>query len=174
MTSRLLVVLAVALLALATAPMTLAYERSPALEPVASIFAMHPAEVRCSEQAEWDDFALRWLGERHSELLFGVTHIYEDWMMFRPDLCPAAVRVADETVDPSLRALAVLTLVHEAYHSRHWPWRAHEGRVHCQAIRHFKVAARLLGASVDQAEHLYTHARYHYYGVAQPGSGYAW
>jgi hypothetical protein len=38
-------------------------------------------------------------------------------------------------------------LVHEAYHLRHWKWRRNEGKVECQAIRHFTAGAELLGAS---------------------------
>ena len=54
----------------------------------------------------------------------------------------------------SAKALAVLTLVHESYHVRHWSWRLNEARVECQAIRHFRVGVRVLGGSQQLADRL--------------------
>ncbi|HEX9295623.1 MAG TPA: hypothetical protein VF881_07305 [Polyangiaceae bacterium] len=45
-------------------------------------------------------------------------------------------------------------LLHEAYHVRHWKWRRNEGKVECQAIRHFTIGAQLLGASPALANEL--------------------
>ena len=41
---------------------------------------------------------------------------------------------------------------------RLWPWRRNEAEVECHAIRHFKVGARLLGASPELANELLPYA----------------
>lgn len=135
---------------------------------------MRPAEVRCPDQAEWGDFARIELGESDPELVFGATHLKADWIMLRTDICEAADRPGDETISPSLRALAVMTLVHEAYHVRRWSARRNEGRVQCQAIRHFRVGAQLLGATRAQADLLYPFALSWHRGIAQRDSEYHW
>ncbi len=41
---------------------------------------------------------------------------------------------------------------------RRWRFRRNEGRVECQALVYFRDAAQRLGASAEQAEHLYPYA----------------
>jgi hypothetical protein len=74
--------------------------------------------------------------------------------VLHPALCAGALAVADPGVPVWQRAMGVLVLVHEAYHLRRWAWRRNEARVECQAIRHFRVGARLLGASPELANEL--------------------
>jgi hypothetical protein len=160
------------LLALVLPQSAFAYERDAPLEAFASRFAMRPAEVRCPSRPEWAEFTLTQMGVDDPEIVYGVTHLFEDWVMLRQDLCAAARGVTDESIHPSVRALAVLALVHESYHVRRWGWRRDEGQVECRAIQHFIVAARLLGASLELAQRLYWHAVVWHYGIAQPGSAY--
>lgn len=161
----------VGLLALALPSQASGFTRNAELERFASKVAMRPAQVRCPDKTEWGAFVRENFGG-DPELVYGVTHLTEDWIMVRYDLCDAALRVADESVAPSLRALAVLALEHEAYHVRAWGWRRDEAKVECRAIRRFTVAAQLLGASLAQAQRLYWHATVWHYGIAQPGSAY--
>jgi hypothetical protein len=48
----------------------------------------------------------------------------------------------------------VLVLVNESFHLRHWSGRYSESNVECQAIRHFRYGAELLGASPALANDL--------------------
>jgi hypothetical protein len=148
------------------------YNRSPQLEQVATTFAMRPAEVRCPSTDEWTHFTLEQLGASDPELTFGATHLFEDWIELRPDVCFAAQHVTDETIHPMWRALAVLTLTHESYHVRRWGGRRDESKVECQAIRHFRVAAQFLGASSALADRLYWHAVVWHFGIARPNTYY--
>ena len=76
------------------------------------------------------------------------------WLPIRsltPLVCAGALAIADgrRATPPWQMALGALALIHEAYHLRIWNHRLDEGRVNCQAIRHFKVgvmAARWLPA----------------------------
>jgi len=90
---------------------------------------------------------------------------WKAWPISRPDLDPhlpelllGALAVADPGVPLWQRATGVLVLLHEAYHLRLWRWRRDEGKVECQAIRHFKVGARLLGDSPELADELLPYA----------------
>lgn len=157
----------VALVAAAvSAPCSYAFERALELERVAGVFANRAAEVRCPDAPEWQAFADEEMGADDPELVFGVTHLFEDWIMLRPDLCMAAARITDEAIHPTWRAAGVLSLVHEAYHVRRWGGRRDEAKVECAAVRHFRVAARLLGASAQLADRLFYHARFVHYGIA--------
>jgi hypothetical protein len=49
-------------------------------------------------------------------------------------------------------------LVHGAYHLRRWKWRQSEAKVECEATRHFKTGAELLGASPQLANDLLPYA----------------
>jgi hypothetical protein len=147
--------LAVALVCvLASAPAAAAYERPPELERVASIFAMRSAEVRCPSSAEWTSDPIWGGGPR----AWGYTNMPYEYVELHPALCAGALAVADATRPPWQRATGVLVLVHEAYHLRQWRWRFNEAKVECQAIRHFTVGARLLGASPPQANDLLPYA----------------
>jgi hypothetical protein len=111
-----------------------------------------PAVVRCPDSPEewgWD------IGSpEDAERIFGVTHTQASVVEFRADLCPILDNLAYSTADDSTKALAVLVLVHESYHVRHWTWRNSEARVECQAIRHFRAGVRVLGGSRELADRL--------------------
>jgi hypothetical protein len=112
-----------------------------------------PAEVRCPDSLEeWSAD----LGDPfNAEEIYGRTFTRTAVVEFRSDLCPILDDLANSTADDSTKALAVLTLVHESYHVRHWRWRLNEARVECQAIRHFRVGVRVLGGSQQLADQLF-------------------
>jgi hypothetical protein len=92
----------IGLLALVLPQSAFAYERDGTLEAFASRFAMRQAEVRCPSRPEWADFTLTQMGVDDPEIVYGVTHLLEDWVMLRQDLCAAARGVTDESIHPSL------------------------------------------------------------------------
>ncbi len=112
-----------------------------------------PAQVRCPDSpAEWSFD----LGDPlYPEEIYGRTFTGTAVVEFRSDLCPILDNLAFSSADDSTKALAVLALVHESYHVRHWRWRLNEAYVECQAIRHFRVGVRVLGGSQQLADHLY-------------------
>ncbi len=155
--------------ALALAPAAGAYTRSPELEQVSKVFANGRGwPVRCDTPEEWADTGADPLWA------FAYTQMDERYVVLRGDLCPFAEHPEDETTPPWDRALAVLVLIHESYHVRAWPLRRVEGRVECQAIRHFTVGAQLLGATPDQAQELLPYALAWHYLIARPGTAYEW
>ncbi len=143
-------VLGVVLLA---APTASAYERPPLLENVASYFAMRPAEVRCPSNREWVGDPI-WGTAPNPQRGWGYTDMMAEYIVLHPALCAGAVAVSDPLVPLWQRATGVLVLVHEAYHLRRWKWRRNEAKVECQAIRHFRSGAQLLGASPELANEL--------------------
>ena len=106
----------------------------PELSRVASIFAMRPVTIRCATVAEDPIIGQAW----------GYTYLDTAEATLDQRLCdlleqrPGGRRL-------TMQAIAVNTLVHEAYHMRLWDLRGSEGAVECRAIRHFAVGARLLG-----------------------------
>jgi hypothetical protein len=112
-----------------------------------------PAEVRCPDSPEEWNFDLG--GPANAEEVYGRTFTRTAVVEFRSDLCPILDDLAGSSADDSTKALAVVTLVHESYHVRRWSWRLDEARVQCQAIRHFRVAVRVLGGSQQLAERLF-------------------
>src|SRR6266540_2805996 len=142
--------IAVVLLA---APVAFAYDRPTDLRRVASIFAMRDAEVRCPSSAEWIADPIWGTGPNPSRA-WGSTDMIEEYIVLHPALCAGALGVSDALLPLWQRATGVLVLLHEAYHVRHWKWRRNEGKVECQAIRHFTIGAQLLGASPALANEL--------------------
>jgi hypothetical protein len=134
-----------------------AYERPPLLERVASVFAQRPAEVRCPSLEEWVSDPI-WGTDPNPQRAWGYTDMLADHIVLHPTLCAGAQAVTDPSVPPWERATGVLVLVHEAYHVRHWAARRNEPKVECQAIRHFRVGAELLGASPELANDLFPYA----------------
>jgi hypothetical protein len=139
-----------ALIAAATAS---AYDKPPELQRVASIFAMRTAEVHCPTTDEWIHDPI-WGAGANPSRAWGYTDMVNDFIVLHPALCAGALAVSDAAVPAWQRATGVLVLVHEAYHMRLWASRRNEAKVECQAIRHFRTGARLLGASPELANDL--------------------
>jgi hypothetical protein len=138
-------------------PAAWAYDRHPDLERAASVFALRPAEVRCPSTDEWIHDPI-WGTGPNSSRAWGYTDMISEYIVLHPALCAGARAVSDPTVPEWQRATGVLVLVHEAYHLRRWAGRRNEGKVECQAIRHFTSAAQQLGASAELANDLLPHA----------------
>jgi hypothetical protein len=134
----LVLTLAVALLA----PVAQGFIRSPQLKAVASVFAERPVSVRCYE-ADEDDSPYGQGAWGYVTVPTAQTH-YE---ALDSRLCVGALNVNDPSLPVWQRSLGVLVLTHEAYHLRRWGASGDEGKVECKAIRHWHVAAHLLGAS---------------------------
>ena len=130
-----------------------AYERPALLETVAAHFAMRPAEVRCPSTAEWIADPM-WGTGQNPQRAWGYTDMVAEHIVLHPALCAGALAVSEPAIPMWERATGILVLVHEAYHLRLWKWRRNEGKVECQAIRHFTDAALLLGASPELANDL--------------------
>ena len=142
---------------LVVAPVVSAYDEPPELQRVAAVFAMREAEVRCPSMEEWINDPI-WGTPPDPSRAWGYTDMVNAHIVLHPALCAGALGVADPAVPPWQRATGVLVLVHEGYHMRLWRWRRNEAKVECQAIRHFKVGAQLLGASPELANDLLPYA----------------
>jgi hypothetical protein len=150
------VLIASAALAVQT-PTARAYDRPAQLERVASSYALRAAEIRCPSSEEWVRDPIWGTGPNPARA-WGYTDMINEYVVLHPALCAGAEAVSDPAVPPWQRATGVLVLVHEAYHLRRWRWRRNEGKVECQAIRHFAGAARELGASAELANELLPYA----------------
>jgi hypothetical protein len=152
------VLVAVVLSAVLSAPTSAsAHDRPPLLERVASYFALRPAEVRCPSSEEWIGDPI-WGTAPNPPRAWGYTDMIDEYVVLQPALCAGALAVSDPLLPPWQRATGILVLVHEAYHLRRWKWRRNEGKVECQAIRHFRLAAQLLGAAPELANNLLPYA----------------
>jgi hypothetical protein len=139
------------------APSAQAYSTNPHIAAFVEVFANGtPAEVRCPDSPEEWSFDLG--DPPNAEEIYGRTFTQRAVVEFRSDLCPILDNLANSKADDSAKALAVLALVHESYHVRHWRWRLNEARVECQAIRHFRVGVRVLGGSQQLADQLFPFA----------------
>jgi hypothetical protein len=134
-----------------------AFDRPSSLGQVASHFALRPADVRCPTMQEWVNDPI-WGNDDNTQRAWGYTDMVGDFSVIQPVLCAGAVAVADTTIPAWERATGVLVLVHESYHLRLWRGRRSEGRVECQAIRHFVEGAELLGASPELTNDLLPYA----------------
>ena len=136
------------------APSAYAYSMNLHVAAFVEVFANGAsAEVRCPDSPEeWSHD----LGDPlDAEEIYGRTFTRTEVVEFRSDLCPILDDLANSSADDSIKALAVLSLVHESYHVRHWQWRLNEARVECQAIRHFRIGVRVLGGSQQLADQLF-------------------
>lgn len=139
------------------------------LRAVAKVFANgRDWPVRCLEPGSEEAQGLL------DDWSWGFTEMRDHYIALRADLCPAAEHPEDESLSPYTRAIAVLALVHEAYHVRAWAWRWNESRVECQAIRHFRAGVKLLGGSQDTADVLFPYALMFHFLIARPGGTYYW
>jgi hypothetical protein len=143
--------------ALLVAPVASAYDKPAELQRAASVFAMRDAEVRCPSSDEWIHDPI-WGTAPNPSRAWGYTDMIDDYIVLHPELCAGAVAVSDRAVPAWQRATGVLVLVHEAYHLRRWAWRRNEAKVECQAIRHFRAGAAVLGASPQLANELLPYA----------------
>jgi hypothetical protein len=149
-TSGALLALGVLLLA----PPAQAYSRNLHIAAFVQVFSSGtPAEVRCP--VSLDEWSFDLGDPVNAEDVYGRTFTQTAVVEFRSDLCTILDNLADSSADDSTKALAVLTLVHESYHVRHWRWRLNEAHVECQAIRHFRVGVRVLGGSQQLADQLF-------------------
>lgn len=120
------------------------------LNAVASIFAQRSVVARCMTQDEKDSpfsynawgYVLMPTGKQRAEQL-------------DTKVCLGARGVNDASIPRWQRALGVMVLIHESYHLRRWGYAGDEAKVQCQAIRHWKVAARLMGASEEAVAELW-------------------
>jgi hypothetical protein len=136
------------------APPAHAYSRNLHIAAFVQVFANGiSAEVRCPDSQEEWSFDLG--DPLDAEEIYGRTLTRTGTVEFRPDLCPILDSLANSSADDSVKALAVLALIHESYHVRHWAWRLNEAHVECQAIRHFRVGVRVLGGSQQLADRLF-------------------
>lgn len=136
----------------------LATTQDPTITRVSHIFAMRT-------DTTVDCFAKNEAGDPYIDGAWGETFILSGDIALAAEICDGLLGVIhhDATVPLWERAIGVLVLVHESYHSRMWTWRADEARVECQAIRHFRVGAALLGATPEEIEQMFPVAlAFHY------------
>jgi len=145
----------------------------PRLNAWASRFAMRQVSVDCLDATAWS------ADERAHGLAYvpvgpPMTPVASETVA-APVVCAGALAVAEGRGAPRWRmAVGVLALVHEAYHLRIWAHRLDEGRVNCQAIRHFRVAVELLGGSPQLADELLPYALAIYWRLAVTAPRYHW
>lgn len=131
-----------------------AYTTYPELDRVASTFAMRPVTVQCPTRDEWNKDMI-------AQGSWGYVWLGTDYTTMAPLMCEGALAITlgETTLHPWQRALGALVLIHESYHLRKWNWNGDEGRVQCQAIRHFKVGVQLLGGTKAEADLLAPYAQ---------------
>lgn len=138
-----------------------AVRQRPRLAAVASVFAERPVRVKCYNPIE-----------EESPAGFGAWGYVRKpvgsarYMHLDADACDGALRVNDPTIPAWVRALGVGVLIHEAYHMRRWGLAGDEAKVECAAIRHWKVGARMLGASDETVQTLWPWALAEHYELA--------
>lgn len=120
-------------------------EHQAEIERVASVIAMRPTRVRCpsSEEAQWDGTL---------QGAWGYAFLLADEITLAPLICRRLEQMIDGdwSSPPATYGLALLVLIHEAYHIRDWDLRRNEAAVECRAIRHIAAAAGLLGVSGER------------------------
>lgn len=153
---------------------TLSEEEQTKLASVASVFAMREVRAECLTREAWNSDSLA-----QGSWGYVLGPDFADSTSIAPLMCEGAARVTDESLHPWQRAYGVMVLVHESYHLRHWRHNHDEGRVNCQAIRHFKVGVQLLGGTKELADRLLPYALDMYWRTAYKtrnldGGGYHW
>lgn len=129
------------------------YKPTP-LEKVANVFAQQKVRIECSTPQQ--DSTLKWA--------WGYVYLFDPTIHISTYLCKAAKNINNPRYGLSVRALAILTFIHESYHLRKsWSARGDEAKVECNAIRHFKVGAQLFGASPQLADELKVYALAHHW-----------
>ena len=126
------------------------FTRPIALKPVASVFAGRTVNVRCYDADEEDSpYGMGAWG------YVAVPTAQQHYEALDSRICAGALNVNDVSLPVWQRSLGILVLTHEAYHLRKWGGSGDEGKVECKAIRHWHVAAQLLGASPATMDELW-------------------
>lgn len=147
----------------------------PQLNRWMSIFAMRQVTVQCLDENAWNSDEIEERGWAYVPLAPPMNPS-PNHAVAAPLVCAGALAIAEHrrTAHPWQMALGALALVHEAYHLRIWRHRLDEGRVNCQAIRHFEVGVRLLGGSRQLADELLPYALSIYWRLAVETPAYHW
>jgi hypothetical protein len=146
---RLLLVIVCSLVFVTTAN---AWTHDRKLDNLSSVFSQRPMTVQCASKEEDPMLIQAW----------GYTpRVPSRWVRVEDKLCVAAL---DPFADPLWRGLAISVIIHESYHQRlSWSARLNEGKVECQAIRHFRVGAQMLDATAEEATALLPYALFWYF-----------
>jgi hypothetical protein len=143
--------LAATVAALAVVASAAAYDTPSRLNEVARVYSLGVGEVRCDSQSEWNaDYA--------SRFAWSYTNVRRDYSVLPPFLCEGALNVGNPAVPLWRQAAGTWSIVHEAFHLRHWRFRRNEAKVLCQTIVYFTDAAKRLGATEQLANELYPYA----------------
>lgn len=151
----------VCLILLALASTAQAKYSTLTLNEVASIYAQRPVEAWCYSFDEEDAPAA--VGAWGYVL---VPLAQQTEMHLDNKVCIGALAVNQKNVPAWQRAIGVATLVHESYHLRKWGAAGNEAKVECKAIRHWKDAARMLGATEETVAELWPYALAEHYELA--------
>ena len=162
--------------ALALVPVAQAQHRQPqgdlsypSLDAAASAIAHRPVSVRCPvDRSSWNS-------DPQSAGVMAYTWLDTDWTRLNPDQCDFLVSFAAgrwPRYEDSTYATAILVLTHESFHLRHWYYRGCEARVEQQALGHWQVVARMLGADPVELAALAPWVRYADYQMTRY-AGYA-
>ena len=140
------------------------------LDRLGDVFAQRDVHVVCPSSGEWALSPVASVAWGYVRIPSG----QQTGMRINALACVGAVAVAnrDLSVPAWQRALGVQVLVHESYHLRRWGSAGNEAKVECQAIRHFKVAVRLLGGTPTDADELWPYALAAYWRLARLAPGY--
>ena len=126
----------------------------PVLDALASHWAQRSVTVECPATEE------TWNADPRGYDAFGYIWPDANWTRVEPHVCAEALKAADENgITDAAIAAAILIITHESWHLRLWPWRMDEGRVECQAIRHFRQSVEMLGVTDrPHIDELYSYA----------------
>lgn len=153
---------AMAVFLIVAPPPAKATTRSPALDAFASKFAMRPVAVRCYEAVEkdspWGYGAWGYVMKPTGKARFTAID---------SRICAGFLNVNDTSLPRWQRALGVGVLTHEAYHLRRWGGNQNEAKTECKAVRHWKTAARIAGATEETVEDLWPTALASHYRLAE-------
>lgn len=133
--------------ALALASPAFAYHHYARLDAMVTTLAGRPAEAHCPTTPEWRE-------DGHTDT-WAFVYLGDDFTTVDPWLCWQVVRYLgrDPTVKFEDVAFGILVLTHESFHIRNAGWKSgDEAQTECWAIRHVRVAARLLGLDEAQAK----------------------
>jgi hypothetical protein len=147
---------------LLSASSAFSYTESMPLASVASTFAQRPVAVRCYEPLEDDSPS--------GEGAWGYVIQPLGWASFLAldeRLCEGALNVNNSALPIWERALGVLVLTHESYHLRRWGAAGNEAKVECRAIRHWRVSAKMLGASDAAIDEIWPFALASHYHLTE-------
>lgn len=138
------------------------YYSNETLNKAATIFAMRDVSANCYSPTE--------NGSPDLQDAWGYVDIptsAQSFMHIDEELCNDAININDNTIDPEMRALSVLVIVHESYHLRNWGASGNEAKVECKAIRHWKYGAHFIGATNETIKELFPYALILHYRETQ-------